>query len=450
MSKPTPPTAAATDAGAQRSTRPTTARGLFFALLYFSEGAPIGYIWWAMPTRLRAAGMPVEDVAALVSLLALPWAFKFLWAPAIDRFRGPRWGYRAWITVAQILMGLTLLPLALLNLTDIIAIAAGLLIAHAVCAATQDVAIDALAVSTIPHAQRARLTAWMQTGYLLARATFGGLALAAESWIGAHNVVLILLGCIWFTLAVVWFYPLPRATDLRSLRSKSVPKSPDASPTPESGVDGDPPEEEPTPPRTFLQTLLAAFERRTTWIGIAIALIAGAGFEAIGGLVGPFLLDRGSTAERNGWFFAIPVVACMIVGSILGGLLADRLGHRRLVATSVAAIAAWIGLVGIADHFGLAGIPLMALIAPIYIGVGLLVASSYALFMDLSDPAVGATQFSTFMGATNLCEVWAVAAAGAIAGQAGYATAFSTTALISLLALLLLPYINAHRPRHSS
>ena len=36
--------------------------------MYLSEGAPIGYVWWAMPTRLRAGGMPVESVGALIGL----------------------------------------------------------------------------------------------------------------------------------------------------------------------------------------------------------------------------------------------------------------------------------------------------------------------------------------------------------------------------------------------
>lgn len=150
------------------------ARRAFFALLYFSEGAPIGYIWWAMPTKLRAAGMPVEKVAAVIALLTLPWAFKFLWAPAVDRLRGPRWGYRAWITVSQIAMGLTLIPLAFLSSEAFVAYSSVLLMAHAVSAATQDVAIDGLAIATIPEHERGSTTGWMQAGMLVGRAVFGG------------------------------------------------------------------------------------------------------------------------------------------------------------------------------------------------------------------------------------------------------------------------------------
>ena len=37
-------------------------RRLLFASLYFSEGAPIGYLWWALPTKLRAAGADIEQI----------------------------------------------------------------------------------------------------------------------------------------------------------------------------------------------------------------------------------------------------------------------------------------------------------------------------------------------------------------------------------------------------
>jgi len=61
-------------------------RRVLFTLLYLSEGAPIGFIWWAMPTRLRAAGVSVEEITWLTAILVLPWTFKWLWAPVIDAF----------------------------------------------------------------------------------------------------------------------------------------------------------------------------------------------------------------------------------------------------------------------------------------------------------------------------------------------------------------------------
>jgi MFS transporter, PAT family, beta-lactamase induction signal transducer AmpG len=82
---------------------------------------------------------------------------------------------------------------------------------------------------------------------------------------------------------------------------------------------------------------------------------------------------------------------------------------------------------------------LMALLALLYVTIGLFTAASYALLMDVTHPRLAATQFSAFMGATNLCESWSALAVGRLAGSFGYAPAFVVMALASLLALPMLP-----------
>jgi MFS family permease len=394
-------------------------RRVLFGALYFSEGAPIGYIWWAMPTKLRAAGMPVEQVAGLTAMLTLPWALKFLWAPVVDGVRGPRWGLRSWITLAQILMGFTLMPLVFMPLEDLVAVAPMLLLAHAVCAATQDVGIDALAVRTLSHDERGAVTGWMQAGMLVARAVFGGAILYTERWIGEGGAAVALIACIWFSMALLWLSP------------------PDVRP---GG----------TPARERLailgRAIARALGRASTWLGISIALVAGAGFEAAGWGIGPMLIDRGVGEDRVGLFRALPVVACMVAGALAGGWLADRIGHRRLVVVSVVAIAASIAALAGADAAGVGPTPLMAVASVMYLFIGSLTASSYALFMDLSDPAIGGTQFSAFMSATNLCEVWAVAAAGLLVAPLGYGWAFLALAGASLLALPLVRLLPDRSP----
>ena len=80
----------------------------------------------------------------------------------------------------------------------------------------------------------------------------------------------------------------------------------------------------------------------------------------------------------------------------------------------------------------------MTLLALVYFTLGVLTASSYALFMDLADPRIAATQFSLFMAATNLCESWSVWTAGRLSGPFGYGTAYLLLSAVSLLAVPLL------------
>ena len=64
--------------------RTSTKLGLLGAL-YLSQGLPYGFFTQALPALLRTMGLSLPDIG-LASLLALPWALKFLWAPWVDRW----------------------------------------------------------------------------------------------------------------------------------------------------------------------------------------------------------------------------------------------------------------------------------------------------------------------------------------------------------------------------
>lgn len=387
-------------------------RRAFFALLYASEGAPIGFIWWALPTILRQEGVPVEQITGLTALLLLPWAGKFLWAPLVDLGRSSRWGLRAWIITAQTLMGLALLPLAWLDPAEHFGWWRVLLLTHGFCAATQDVAIDALAINTVPSDERGRINGYMQAGMLAGRSLFGGGILLLAGPLGKPGMILALVGAVWGTLALVLMTRAPETVGSRRTLEE------------------------------FKNALKAAARRRTTWLGLAFALTGAAGFEAAGALAGPYLVDRGLPQETIGLFFGVIVVGAMVGGGLLGGRLADRYGNVRVVAWSLGWFCASIMALAAADFAG--AMPVWArlgLLGSMYVGVGLFTASSYSMFMNLTDARLGGTQFSAFMGATNGCESWAAATGGRIVAGAGYPVAFVALSAASLLTLPLLRWL---------
>lgn len=367
--------------------------------------------------------MPVERVTAITSLLVLPWALKFLWAPAVDALRTPAWGLRAWILSAQALMGLSLLGLLGADLGADVALVTTLLFMHAFSAATQDVAIDALAIRTTPPEERGAINAWMQGGMLLARGVFGGVSLWAEQHIGPGGVVLCLVGAVWGSGLLLVFMPPPGP----------------AEPPPPGGVRAR--------SRAVFAALGAALSRRITWLGLLFALIAGAAFEAVGAVAGPMLRERNHPTETVGIFYAAPVLVAMVSGAFIGGKLADRYGRLRVAGIAVALTAMGVvALAGVVEALPPGGgrgplSPEILTLGVLYVFIGGLTASSYALFMDLTDPAIGATQFSAYMGATNLCESWAARAGGHLAGRHGYPASWVSLAAVSLLSLLVLRLI---------
>jgi MFS family permease len=402
--------------------RPQSWRHLaLFTCLYASEGAPIGFIWWALPTVLRSADVPVEAITGLTSMLVLPWAFKFLWAPLVDRLRSARWHYRGWIAAAQVTMALALLPLILLDPVSQFDAWRWLLLVHAVSAATQDVAIDAFAIASVPADSRGRLNGAMQAGMLLGRSLFGGGAL----------LVLALWGHAWIVGALVGWI-LAALTLL--LLARDVHGAVDDA----EGRSG-------APASSFRRDLSVVLRRASTWWGIAFALVSAAAFEATGQLAGPYLIDAGVSSERVGVFFGVFVVGATLTGGLAGGALSDRWGRARSCAVFLLVFVVAIVALAAADRGGALIEIRLALLTAMYFGVGLFTAASYALFMDLTDPRLGGTQFSTFMSATNACESWSAWAGGRIAGTAGYPSAFLAMSVASLFGLPLLWMLRATR-----
>ena len=391
---------------------------ILFSLLYFSEGAPLGFIWWALPTHLRAKGLPIESITALTSVLVVPWMLKFLWSPLIDITSPTPRHLRRWILTAQIVMGALLIPLLFIDQQGYLGIAALLLFLHSVSAATQDASIDALAIRTVASTSRGSLNGWMQIGMLGGRAILGGGGLLLEQILGWNGVILLLVVLIWCTALLLFTVRLPseRSSD-HLIRSESW--------------------------KVFVGRLRSLIRDRRSWVGLVFALVGGAGFEAVGAVAGPYMIDRGENPAAVGVFFSFYAVAAMMAGAMMGGYLADRKGPRRAVMGGLLFMFMCIvALAGADMAVGRTGLPVStAMLTLLYLGIGVFTAASYALFMDLTNPLLGATQFSTYMAATNACESWSSFSVGRLAGAAGYPASFLVMACASLAgipALLLL------------
>lgn len=385
---------------------------MLFASLYASEGAPIGFLWWALPSVLRSQGVSVADITALTSILVLPWAFKVLWAPTIDVLQH-RWPLSRWIIASQLLMGITLLPLLALDLHDQFSWVFGFLVLHSVSAATQDVAIDALCIRSADPEERGSLNGWMQAGMLTGRSLLGGGGLIAMEWAGFSGIVLLLLGVIWGSSLLLLFARTPSPQDPSDRSPVSFP--------------------------ALVKTLQEEGRLRQAAYVLLFAAVSGAGYEAVGSVAGPFLIDRGLTIGDVGWFFFVPAIVAMIAGSLIGGYCADRIGRTASVRVFLTVMASAVLLIGILDIVADGGLPAwrVAGMTLLYFSIGLFVSSSYALMMDATHPSLAATQFSAYMGATNLCESWSAFAVGRMQPAIGYPGAFILMGLVSFATLPL-------------
>ncbi len=136
------------------------------AMMYFAQGIPQGLLAIAIPAWLASQGASASDIGSYLAVIVLPWAFKLITGPFMDRFEFPAMGRRRpWVLGAQ--LGLSLSLLALMLIDNPIE-QMGLLMMVGVLinsfAATQDVAVDGMSIDLTPVNQQGRLNAFMSFG----------------------------------------------------------------------------------------------------------------------------------------------------------------------------------------------------------------------------------------------------------------------------------------------
>ena len=83
-----------------------------FSLLYLCEGIPIGMMIFAVPAWLAANDKSPMEIAAYLSVLFIPWSFKIVLAPLMDRYTFlPMGRKRPWIIFSQIFLIISFLSI---------------------------------------------------------------------------------------------------------------------------------------------------------------------------------------------------------------------------------------------------------------------------------------------------------------------------------------------------
>ena len=175
MPPPTPAASALPRSAAQRAA--ALHRGIVVTVLGFASGLPLALTGQAMQAWLSMEGLDVATIGFL-SLVGLPYTFKFLWAPLMDRFDLPVLGRRrGWLVATQLLLALLLFILAGISPKGATQAFALLAVAVAFMSASQDVVIDAYRTDLLPGPERGLGASLAVAGYRLAMILSGGIAL---------------------------------------------------------------------------------------------------------------------------------------------------------------------------------------------------------------------------------------------------------------------------------
>jgi len=437
-----PPPSYWRDPLASRGRRLTT-----FFLLYVCEGLPLGFTASAIATHMRRDGLDPDAIGAFVGSLYLPWALKWLYGPIVDTITSVRFGRRrTWIVGAQIGMMVTLLAALPVDFTRSLALFTAIIFVHNVCSATQDVGIDALAVQVLPAKERGAANGFMFAGQAIGQAIGGSGVLLISAFVpfkSTYWLVVVALGVI--LVFVSWRIreeAEPRAHVVASSeRWRKI-----------AAEIGD-----------FATAAWRAFTgTRAAFIGVFFAALPLGAYALSLSLQSNLAVELGMDDAAIGtlgfWSALTSALGC-----VAGGWLSDKLGRRKMLALFVVLTAiptVWLAVrmqaIGHvfpldADARAAQDPVLLALfwrVCIVYSFVqGLTYGSSTAMFMDITTPAVAATQFTAYMALGNLATTYTAVWQGRAVMQLGYPATLGLDALFGVACAALLPWLGARRMR---
>ena len=471
------------------------------ALLYFSEGFPLGIFYDIFPVWFRQQGVELRNIG-LISLLGLAWTFKFLWAPAIDHYRR----HRIWMATVDVLMGCVMLAFAIsegLPLWVWLGIAV-----FTVLSATNDIAIDGYTIELLNRDEMglangvrigfyrvgmlaagiililSDLLGWggafVCAGLLFVGCAAGCLAAPRESSMpliagvslrgeltaiarAPQTLALVLLfalACVWLANRVTgwstanagfwaWAWGMAVAVFVVLTLLNRARRAPDGPPV-EAALHG--------PMFGALMDLLKRPGIVPVLVFILIFKLADA---SMGFMVKPFWVDSGFTATEIGLVSVNIGLGLSIAGGVAGGWYTDRRGIYH---------ALWaLGLLQALSNLGYA--LAAAVIPPAAVGSTLLfehrallytasavesftgglgTAAFLAFLMAIVDKQRAATEYALLSSVFALSRSFAGWASGFGAEAMGYAGYFLLTFFLAFPAYFLLPWVKSMLARSDS
>ena len=382
--------------------------------LYLAQGLPYGFFTLALPVVMRDAGLTLTQIGAL-SLLYLPWALKFLWAPYLDHL-GTR---KAWLLSLQVssVVGARVLSRIGIDAGYLVVIVAAFV--FIINAASQDVITDGLATRFLGLNERGLGNGVQVGAYRVGMALGGGLLLevfARTNWATMFACMAVMLA-----ITVIPVLTLPGSA-IEPVRG---------------------------PPPAFNALAL-------TWLRRALApgMLAFAGLifcfrfgdAMVSTLLGPFMKDQHVSTSAIALMKGAVGNITSVAGAIVGGWFVFKVQRRTAILAAglgqaVTFIPYWVAALGIGGMPLLWGATIVEGVVSTMATVAL-----FTLMMDASDPEHAGTDYTLFASAYVLVGSIGSICAGWVADHAGFAVMFPIGIALTVIGTLALVFMLDRKP----
>ena len=388
----------------------------------FASGMPLYVLFQLVPAWLREGGVSLAEIG-LFALVGIPYTWKFVWAPLMDRWVPPFLGRRrGWMIMFQVALLLSIGVLGAFQPERDIAVIAWIAFAVAFFSASQDVALDAYRREILPDEELGLGNSIHVQAYRISSLVPGSLSLILADSLPWASVFWITGGFMLIGVAMSLLVAEPESEYPQAVGLRDAVVAP------------------------FREYLM-----RRGWQGVLLVLgfmfLYKIGDNMATALATPFYLDLGFSKTEIGLVAKHAALWPAIIGGLLGGGLMIRLGINRSLwlfgAVQVVSILGFALLASVGHSLGM----LAAVISFEYLGVGMGTAAFTAFIARETSKVYAATQFALFTALAALPRTFANASTGVIVEQVGWVQFFLLCAVLAIPGMVLLLWV---APWHGS
>ena len=380
-------------------------------VLSFASGLPYNLTGFTVQAWLASAGLDIRTIG-IFSLVGLPYIFKFLWAPLLDRYLPPLLGRRrGWILIYQICLTVAIALMGFCSPTEELYALGGLAVLVASLSASQDIVIDAYRVDTIPVSERGLAAAAQSFGYRTAAMLAGAVLVLIAAHLG-WRLAFLLVACLMAatTLGTLW--------------------------APEPEVPGQPPR---TLADAVWQPLRALFEQKGAWGFVLLVLLYKVGDAFALSLYSAFMIKGvGFSLDELSIAGKVNMTVSSMIGVAFGGWVYMRWGtFKSMLIFGVGQaltnlLYVWLALAG-------KKVWLLVLATSLDTGIGGMGLAAFVAFLvSLCSANYSATQYALLSALASIPSRVMGYVAGIVVSKIGWANFFVITFLTAMPGLGLL------------
>ncbi len=412
----------------------TVLRYFNFIALYVAQGIPEGMAFFGIPAWMAMNGKTPGEIGGFVAAVGLPWSFKIVVAPLMDRFTYlPMGRRRPWVLCGQLglmasFIAMAFVPDPLHNMS--LFMASGFCIGF--FGAFQDVATDGMAIDIIPVNQQARANGLMWGAKIIGTSVSLSIGSLLLHKYGFSTAILSL------SIAVCLIMLVPLCLRERP-GEKLLPWSSGRASTEAKKL-------QITKWSSIFKSLYRVFSLRNSLLLALIAFITQGSFNYLDTLTPIFTVQAlGWTDHAYSQFFATASLIGGIGGMLIGGYLIDCFGKIRMLniyfflLILLTAALAFLKIYWVHRWF-ITSFMIVYEMLYVFTTIGI-----FALAMQCCWKKISASQFTLYMTIANLGRIAGAASIGPIKKHADWNYSILAFAIMIGVAWLAIQFLNINQ-----